>query len=80
VIRQPTCEWVCPESPIPPSIAGINLALADVNDTGLSETARMAQLAQRIQQSRPLRGARCASANIILTLQTVVRWQRFHKL
>jgi len=26
VIRQPTCEWVCPESPITPSIASLSCA------------------------------------------------------
>ena len=60
---------------------GCNLALADVNDAGLSETARMAQSAQTDPTNRTAaRQLRCASANIILTLQTVVPWQRFHKL
>jgi len=26
VIRQPACEWVCPESPITPSIASLSCA------------------------------------------------------
>ncbi len=26
MIRQPTCEWVCPESPITPSIASLSCA------------------------------------------------------
>ena len=58
------------------NIPGMRSAL----ETAVLLVRLRAELLKRERAASWIRGALGASASIILTLQIVVRWQRFHKL